>query len=635
MASASPSQRLRYTFDNAMSSGPRALIGALAALTAAMIVGVTLLLLAARLAPPREDGAEYGFVELLYRTLLRTLDPGTVSADEGGWPFLLSMLAVTLGGIFVVSTLIGLLTTGIDAKLSELRKGRSFVVEHDHTLILGWSDQVFVILSELAIAGANQRRPRAVILAERDKVEMEDAIRERLGRNGRLRVVCRSGSPISLDDLAIANPQAARSIIVLSPQDDDPDAQVIKTVLALRNDPRRRAEPYHIVAEVRDPRNLEAARLVGGEETVLVDVGETVSRLIVRTSRQSGLSVVYTELLDFKGSEIYFDDVSDLVGQTFGDALLAYEDAAVIGVHAGDGEVLLGPPSDRLIAVGEEIVVIAEDDEPRRVPRSSAATVDEAAIQTPPRVEPRPERVAVLGWNRRAPVVLSELDAHLAPGSEVCVLADHTDGDSEITRCCPGLSNLEVSYHPGDTTERRTLDALELGSFDHVIVLSEFETRAPQRADARTLVTLCHLRDLEEKIGERFSVVSEMLDDRNRQLAQVTKADDFIVSDKLVSLLLTQISENRHLKQVFAELFDGAGSEVHLKPAHDYVAPGRATNFCTVVEAARRRGEVAFGLRLGAHAEDPERDYGVLVNPSKSAPFAAADGDRVLVLAER
>lgn len=65
------------------------------------------------------------------------------------------------------------------------------------------------MLTELAIAGENQRRPRAVILAERDKVEMEDAIRERLGRNGRLRVVCRSGSPISLDDLAIANPQAA------------------------------------------------------------------------------------------------------------------------------------------------------------------------------------------------------------------------------------------------------------------------------------------------------------------------------------------------------------------------------------------------------------------------------------------
>lgn len=104
-SSGSRSQRIRYAFDNAMSSGPRALIGALALVTGGMILGVTLVLLVAGLAPAREDGGDYTFVELLYRTLLRTLDPGTVAGDEGGWPFLLFMLAVTLGGIFVVSTL--------------------------------------------------------------------------------------------------------------------------------------------------------------------------------------------------------------------------------------------------------------------------------------------------------------------------------------------------------------------------------------------------------------------------------------------------------------------------------------------------------------------------------------------------
>ena len=46
-----------------------------------------------------------------------------------------------------------------------------------------------------------------------------------------------------------------------------------------------------------------------------------------------------------------------------------------------------------------------------------------------------------------------------------------------------------------------------------------------------------------------------MPDVRNRQLAEVTRADDFIVSDSLVSLLLSQIAENRDLNAVFGDLF--------------------------------------------------------------------------------
>jgi hypothetical protein len=148
------------------------------------------------------------------------------------------------------------------------------------------------------------------------------------------------------------------------------------------------------------------------------------------------------------------------------------------------------------------------------------------------------------------------------------------------------------------------------------------------------LVTLLHLRDIADRGGYTFSIVSEMIDIRNRQLAEVTRADDFIVSDRLVSLLMTQISENRDLAAVFADLFDPAGSEIYLKPATDYVVPGYPVTFYTVVEAARRRGESAFGYRLRAHAGDATRSYGVVVNPDKSTLIEFSPGDNVIVLAE-
>src|SRR4029077_13342882 len=126
------------------------------------------------------------------------LDSGTMGGATGSWPFLFSMLAVTLGGIFVVSMLIGVLTNGIEARMEELRKGRSFIVETNHTVILGWSPQVFSIISELIIANENQRRPCIAILAENDKVEMEDEIESRIPDTKNTRVVCRTGSPIDL-----------------------------------------------------------------------------------------------------------------------------------------------------------------------------------------------------------------------------------------------------------------------------------------------------------------------------------------------------------------------------------------------------------------------------------------------------
>ena len=148
------------------------------------------------------------------------------------------------------------------------------------------------------------------------------------------------------------------------------------------------------------------------------------------------------------------------------------------------------------------------------------------------------------------------------------------------------------------------------------------------------MITLLHLRDIERKKGESYSVVSEMVDVRNRALAAVAKADDFIVSDELTGLLLTQVSENGELLEVFQDLFRSDGSEIYLKPAEDYVEPGREVNFYTVVASALGRGETAIGYRLERHAGDPARAYGVRVNPPKSEALAFQPGDKIIVLAE-
>jgi ion channel POLLUX/CASTOR len=620
--------RLRYRFDLTMARGPASLILWLFAITALFVSAAAAVLIAADLIPKPDDGGDVGFVSAIWLALMRAMDAGTVAGDSGTRPYLAVNFLTTLGGIFIVSILVGLVTNGIQGRLEQLRKGKSVVCEEDHTVILGWSPQVFSIVSELAIANRSRSGAAIAVLADKDKVEMEDELREKCGPLHNTRLVCRTGSPIDPAEISLVRPDAARSIIVLAPEDDDPDTHVIKTMLALVNGRGRKEGKYHIVAEIRDRRNLEAAKLVGKDEARLVCTEEMLSRITVQTCRQSGLSAIYTELLDFGGDEIYMKVEPGLAGKTFGQALSAYEACSVIGVMTADGAVRLKPPMDMPIGKSDQIIAIAEDDSTMAIGNKPAA-FEKDLIATPAEQPKKPERVLMLGWNRRAPRVLLELDQYVAPGSAATVVAESEAAAAQLKEIRDLVQNLEITFTAGSTTDRRLLDKLA-SDFEHVITLSYSDDLEAQKADARTLVTLLHLRDIEAKRGESFSIVSEMLDVRNRQLAEVAKPDDFIVSDRLVSLLLAQISENASLAAVFEDLFDPEGAEVYLKPAGDYVTLDKELRFATVVEAAKRRGEVAIGYMTsrGALAERAH------VNPKKGERIKLTAADKIVVIAE-
>ncbi|WP_396445808.1 potassium transporter TrkA [Actinomadura sp.] len=621
-----------------MSKGTPALIGWLGLASAALVLVVAT---AAVVIAPRDSDENGHWPGMVWRSLLRTLDPGTMGDDTGTGPFLALMLLSTIGGIFIVSSLIGVLTTGLEAKIGELRKGRSRIVEQGHTVLLGWSEQVFTVVAELVEANQGKRRSCVAILANRDKVEMEEAIRARVGDLGRTRIVCRTGDPLKVADLDLVSPGTARSILIVTPELEDADTRVIKVLLSLGARTWGRRRP-HVVAAVHDPANLPAARLAGGDLAHIIDADDVTIRLIVQSHRQSGLSQVCTELLDFAGHEFYMRPEPALAGMPFGESPAAYELGVPSGLRRADGTVLLNPPMDTVIRADDEIIVLAEDDLLIRLADGPAPPVREEAISTATAREPVPERTLMLGWNHRAPKIIELLDEFLAPGSEIMVAAPREDPTGDLA----AVANLKIDFVRAEPTERPALEALGVGSYQKVIVLSD-ACYDPGHADARTLVTLLHLRDMGNALqegrrsaegaahapGYPFAIVSEINDDANREIAQVTKADDFVVSEKLISLMMTQLSENRHLYDVFVDLLDPAGSEIYLKPAGDYLVPGAEANFATLIESARRRGEIALGYRLTARFHEPP-GYGVVLNPDKAAPLTLSADDRVIVLAE-
>ncbi|MFG2722118.1 TrkA C-terminal domain-containing protein [Streptomyces sp. NPDC048416] len=707
-----------------MSRSTSALIGWFTLICLVAVVPISVLLVRTDRRPP---ATLTGQLVAVWVSVGQTLKIG---GAVGPPLYVLASVLLALVALLFVSTLVSLITTGINRRILELRLGHSTVLEVGHTVVLGWSDQIFPVVTELVSANSNQPRAAVAVLAPKDKVEMEEAISARITTTGTTTIVCRNGCTTDPAVLARVSPQTAKAVLVLPPGTDDGDAQVVKTLLALNasalgaaagsGDARAHARtragrggrpdaglehrsgagagadagagsdtsgdggagPSHlgesdaahagardgagtdgrardgvgtdgrartgvntdaavVVAAVRDTRNHLTATLAAGPRGRVLAIDDIIARLLVQTARQPGLSLVYQELLDFAGDEFYAVPADALVGRTFGDALLAFTTSSVVGLLRSDESVVLNPDAATTIAPGDRIIVITRDDD-TAVLEDATPFVDEGAIATAAPRAAASERLLLLGWNRRAPLIVGQLASYASPGTTLDIVAP--GDDSTMRRAYDSAAEqgpLAVTLRCADTTNPAVLNALDVSSFDSVIVIADpghaqadglDAGQVRPDADDRTLVTLLHLRAIEEATGREIPLTTEMCDDRNRLLAPAREGADFIVSGRLISLLMCQISESPYLAVLFDDLFTAEGNELYLRPATDYVRPGVEVTFATVVASARRRKECAVGYRLRAQsALSPS--YGVRLNPDKGRSVRLTAQDWVIVIA--
>ena len=156
---------------------------ALAAAGAAVAVWLLMVLTRNRpLLPPPDERHNLFWVGMLIvgvPVILIMLGLSHINAGRGALlMYTMQLWAVPLGVVLlrerpgrmrIAGSLIGLISNGIDQRVEELQKGRSTVIEHDHTVILGWSERVPPIVSELTIANESRKHAAVVILADTEK----------------------------------------------------------------------------------------------------------------------------------------------------------------------------------------------------------------------------------------------------------------------------------------------------------------------------------------------------------------------------------------------------------------------------------------------------------------------------------
>lgn len=555
-------------------------------------------------------------------------------------------------GLVLFSSLVAFITQEFEARLNLLRRGKSLVVEKNHTLILGFSDRITDIIQELVVANESESDAAVVILSPKDKEEMDDFLRNNLGELKTTRVVTRNGSIANLSDLNMVRVKVAKSVIILNDakaSDTDEfkalsDARVVKAILAVVAANEEETLPPIVVELYSDQYRKLAENIAPGVVTTLNE-SDILARILVQTSRSVGLATVYLNMVGFEGNEFYFyRPKSGWCNRSFGELPFHFSNGMPLGVRQPDDTLTIKPPRNYKLADDDEVIILAEDDstiefDPIPVVHAKIKGYTEYRKT----LERKTEKYLIIGWNNKAPIILTEYATYIVEGSQVNLAVKNLTDDvkakfDKIAKSYPHIKMeaLEVNL---DSVDR--LVTLKPYEFDSISILAGSGENA-EEIDAKTLTILLEMRqifkDYTATTGNQVTteLIAEIIDSQETDLAIKAGVKDFLLTNQFVSKILAQVSQEPDVMSIYDELFSSEGSELYIKPIWLYFPPeqiGKLT-FADCVLSAQNRDELCIGVKINALAQDKDKNFGIDLAPSLDKVLNLTVNDALITLAE-
>jgi hypothetical protein len=573
-----------------------------------------------------------GFWDSLWWSLNQVMPLKGFSQSYGATgPVLAYAIFLSVMGLVVFSVLISLINNMIRSRIESLRKGDTRVVERDHVLVLGWNNKVFSILRQLARL---QPGVKVVILAPREIDVMQEQLRVTGIQREQIKIILRSGTPSNHGELERVAVDRSASVIVLATDGDDSEA--IKTIVLLTVRTDWSGDPPVLTSEIAMEQNYGLAKIAARSRLNVISSSRVISKVIVQTVRNPGLADIYSEMFSPAGNSLYVQSIPECTDRSLGEIAYGLSDAIPVGITWHDKREMhvrhaagLNPEPDYEIAEDEQLVLLARG---LPVTYSDAAKTPESKIyQEGGSVPHVPARVLLLGWTDILYDVLQELDAHALSGTEVTILSNVSQDETQLRlerHPLHVLENLTVEFREGDAVTQAAWEDIDVSTYQSIVVLADGSDEQVD-ADTRSLRVLLRLSDLRTKHESYAHTVVELLDENNGALLVGLGVDDIIVSPEVVSAQLAQIARQEVLAPIYRELLSAGGVEISLRSAGDYVRLDTDCSFSDLVNACQQKMEIALGVRLAQDAGE------VLLNPSRRASWKFGEHDKVIVLAQQ
>ncbi len=568
---------------------------------------------------------------------------------DGAQPIeiIINIIAAVIGLLFL-GALIGMISSIIESKISDLKRGKSVVIEKNHSIFLGWSNKLRTAIVELSESNRSMTHSSIVILAARDKVYMEDELIPEIPHWSKTDVICRSGDPSYDLDLQMVSASTARSIVLLSTEDVNSDSIILKRALALQKD---KTITCPIIAEIHSAENADAIKLL--DKFTVIQPKNFIMRVIAQAIKEPGLSKLYYELLSFKGKEIYFwppthdsnnssnktNFAKNFVGKTFKEIVFNFSSSSVIGIARNEEknkkEIKILPDFSTIIKENDQLILISEDDSTiGNIKELYQPLMSNPQIQSRIIKEPKVKKhVTIIGWNSWAHILIEELNAQLEIGSEIDILFNdkikHHPDELFGSKC----QNLKITIKPLKSSTKEYLNQVNWTKTNSVIILSYRDDFEIQEADSLTLMTFTHIKSYRDTNQFNFNICCELLDPKNQRLIEGDRDDEFITGEELIAMYLVQLSENKYLKEVYTDLLDDSGAEFYLRSASTYLNNlDSEVTFGELVNEGLKRNEIVIGIHDRKYIDDITSFQSIL-SPNKFSKHKLGPEDKILVIA--
>lgn len=523
----------------------------------------------------------FDYMDTLWKSSMHLIDAGTITGQEDEKATVVFFfIVITFAGIFIWSSVVAILNEGLREKLDELRNGQMLIQEENHAVILGWNDTVIPLIDEYF---RSSEINTVVVLCNKPKKNIEQKI-SGLDK-GCTEIIIREADPLDIVALSLLNMEHCKSVVVMS----DSDVRSLKIILAFKK--AVKDTPITISTIIREKEFHIILKSLSDDKLKIYCVYQTdfLLKMMAQSTVFSGLAIAYNELFSYDGNEFYIitNNYTQMTVENIAKEYL--NNRGLLVGYIEQDEVYLAPNGNLILPNQCKLIILAQENPTR------SFESEELELPSIPNALSLDCNILVISDDLNNKLLKEEIGQYCENKTVHCL--DYTKLVQEKNKI-DYLSN----YFKEHKISRILLLSPTVDSDEDIMAL---------------LILIRHIIEKDESIDS--TILTGMNSVQNRNLITFDDFDDFIVSSKLIGMLLGQASLNPTLLKIFVEFLDTSGKELGIVPV------GADDSGLTFQELYLKLLHKEFAL-IGI------KRHGIFINPSPTSVIL--ERDQLIVVAD-
>jgi len=473
----------------------------------------------------------FDYMDALWKSSMHLIDNGTITGQEDEKATLVFFFVImTFAGIFIWSSVVAILNEELREKLTKLRNGQMLIQEENHAVILGWNGAVVPLIDEYL---KSEEINTIVVLCNKPKESVEQQI-SGLDK-GRKEIIIREADPLNIVALSLLNMEHCKSVAVMS----DSDVKSLKIIIAFK----KAVKDTHITVStiIREKEFQIILESLSDDKLKIYCVYETdfILKMMAQSTVFSGLAIAYNELFSYDSNEFYIIPNKHTQMTVENVAKEYLNNRGLLVGYIEQEEIYLSPNGGSILPDKCKLILLAQEN-----PTHSFESKELELPSTPNDIN--------LDYNIL--VISDDLNSEL--------LKD------EIAQYCKNKTVLCLDYTKL-VQEKNKINYLSNYFKEHKInrILLLSPTADSDEDIMALLILIRHIFVKDESLD--CTILTGMNSVQNRNLITFDDLDDFIVSNKLIGMLLGQASLNPTLLKIFMDFLDTDGRELGIIPVDE------------------------------------------------------------------